>query len=162
VTFDPNITLKSSIALGFRIFVNKPSKNPADQLPTMNAVPNPQLTFYIAGAFCMSDDGEPCAGGGVRLSASHPKNRAIGVPYNLITQTSGELASIIYVIQNTPRNTILNFILQSKHTVYKLTLGLPQLESNGWTGDRDKVLLMALVAALRIRGTRTTFHQSEG
>ncbi|KAJ7928200.1 hypothetical protein B0H13DRAFT_1567846, partial [Mycena leptocephala] len=82
VTFDPNITLQSSIALGFRAFVNKPrSKNPADQLPTVNAVPNPELTLYIAGAFCMNDDGEPCAGGGAWLSASHPKNRAVGVPY---------------------------------------------------------------------------------
>ncbi|KAJ7799729.1 hypothetical protein B0H13DRAFT_1932967 [Mycena leptocephala] len=65
VTFDPNITVQSSIALGFRAFVNKPrSKNPADQLPTLNAVPNLELTLYIAGAFCMKDDGEPCAGGG--------------------------------------------------------------------------------------------------
>jgi hypothetical protein len=59
VTFDPNITLKSSIALGFRAFVNKPRrKKPADQLPSPNAESNPELTFYIACASSMSDDGE--------------------------------------------------------------------------------------------------------
>lgn len=156
-------TLRSSISLGFRAFVNKPRiKNPTDQLPAANITLNQGLDFYIAGTFGMSHNGEPCAGGGVWLSANHPKNRAVGVPDNLITRTSGELSSILYVIQNTPRNIILNFILQSKHTVHKLTLGLPQLESNGWPNEQDKVLLMTIVATLRIRGTRTTFRQSEG
>ncbi|KAJ7069470.1 hypothetical protein C8F01DRAFT_1326355 [Mycena amicta] len=44
--------------------------------------------------------------------------------------------------------------------VKKLTLGLPTLEANGYTGDQDKKLLRVIIAALRTCGTRTSFRQA--
>ncbi|KAJ6611211.1 hypothetical protein B0H10DRAFT_1810082 [Mycena sp. CBHHK59/15] len=81
VIFDPNITMKLSIALGFQVFVNKPrSKHPADQMPQTNNNLIIERTICIAGAFSMTSAGEPCASGGAWLSPDNPRNRAIGVP----------------------------------------------------------------------------------
>ncbi|KAJ7939313.1 hypothetical protein B0H13DRAFT_1850616 [Mycena leptocephala] len=137
VTFDAYIKLQSTHALGFRAFVDKSRcEKPADQLHPSDAEPTSELTLYIANGITMNSDGEPCSGGGLWLSPAHSKNRAVGVPHNLATSTSGGLTAILYVIQNTPRNAVLNFVLDSKNTIHKLTLAVPQLESDGWTAIR--------------------------
>ncbi|KAJ7733620.1 hypothetical protein B0H16DRAFT_1214444, partial [Mycena metata] len=154
VVFDPNITV-TSIANCFRVFVNNPrSKHAADQMPQELGDPSVP-TVYVAGAYKVSDSGDPCAGGGVWVSPGHRKNNPIGVPADLRTRTSGELTAILHVIQSTPQNSALKFIVNSKATVSKLTLNVHRLEANGWIGEKDRTLLTTIIAALRVRGTRT-------
>ncbi|KAJ7670106.1 ribonuclease H-like protein [Mycena polygramma] len=161
VTFDPNLTL-TSLALGFRVFVNKPrSKKPADQLPRADNPQDIELTVYAGGTFKIDTDGDPVAGGGVWFAENSPKNRSIGVRRDLSTRTGGILSAVLYVIQSNPSTTILNFVLQSKHVVSKLTVALPKQESDGWIGEKDKTLLMAITAALRVRGNRCTFRVAD-
>ncbi|KAJ7508391.1 hypothetical protein B0H11DRAFT_1692858, partial [Mycena galericulata] len=100
------------------------------------------------------------SGGGVWFAPDDPKNKPVGVPFNLMTRNSGELAAILHVIQTTSENVVLNFRLNSKYLVRKLTIDVPSLESSGWTGDRDKTLISTIVAALRVRGTRSTFCET--
>ncbi|KAJ7732743.1 ribonuclease H-like protein [Mycena maculata] len=109
----------------------------------------------------MKTDGTSCAGAGCWISTNDPKNRAIGVPSKLTSRTSGELVAILHVIQRTPQNTVLNFIVRSKALVHKLTVGLHQLESNGWIGEIDKTLLKTITAALRLQASRCTFRVTQ-
>ncbi|KAJ7620842.1 hypothetical protein DFH06DRAFT_1359475 [Mycena polygramma] len=44
--------------------------------------------------------------------------------------------------------------------LHGLTVDLPKQESDGWTGEKDKILLKAIIAALRVRGSRCTFRTS--
>ncbi|KAJ7052456.1 hypothetical protein C8F01DRAFT_1221839 [Mycena amicta] len=109
------------------------------------------LTLYIAGTSEVDCDGEYRAAGGIWINNDHPKNVGVCVPDGHITRTSGTLAAMLYAIQSTANSTPMNFVLDSKDMVKKLTLGLPTLEANGYTGDQDKKLLRVIVAALRTR-----------
>ncbi|KAJ7933194.1 hypothetical protein B0H13DRAFT_1856482 [Mycena leptocephala] len=141
VTFDTNITLKSNIALGFRVLVNNPrSKKPADQLPLADDDPTNQLTIYIAAVVTPA------------LVEERGSPRIIQrVRRDLETRTSGVLTAILYVIQSNPPTQLVS----------KLTIGLPQIEDIGWTGEKDKVLLMSIVALLRARANRSTFRVTD-
>jgi ribonuclease HI len=49
--------------------------------------------------------------------------------------------------------------LKSVHLIRKLTIDLPVHEQNGWTGDRDRVLSLSIVAALCGRGSCISFYE---
>ncbi|KAJ7484766.1 hypothetical protein B0H11DRAFT_1722699 [Mycena galericulata] len=150
ITFDPDITVKSDLSLAFRAFVkSRCHKRPADQMNSVRVNVPPHLTVFIGGTFIIDEDGEYQSGGGVWFAPDDPKNKPVGVPFNLMTRNSGELAAILHVIQTTSENVVLNFRLNSKYLVRKLTIDVPSLEFSGWTGDRDKTLISTIVAALR-------------
>jgi ribonuclease HI len=115
------------------------------------------ITVLIAGTSKVTDGGDLSSGGSAWFGENDPRNRSIGVPTYLHSKNSGELAAILSVIQTTPVEIGLNFKLKSVHLIRKLTIDLPVHEQNGWTSDRDRVLLSSIVAALRGRGSRTSF-----
>ncbi|KAJ7725883.1 hypothetical protein B0H14DRAFT_2641212 [Mycena olivaceomarginata] len=144
----------ADISKAFRVFVNQPrSKNPAHQMRhyLQGNAPMP-ITVLIAGTSKVTDDSELSSGGSAWFGENDPRNRSIGVPTYLHSENSGELAAILSVIQTTPVEIGLNFKLKSGHLIRKLTIDLPVHEQNGWTSDRDRMLLSSIVAGLRGRG----------
>ncbi|KAJ6584193.1 hypothetical protein B0H10DRAFT_1648037, partial [Mycena sp. CBHHK59/15] len=72
---------------------------------------------YVARTCKINGEGDYYAGGGAWFAPNDPKNRPVGVPKNMATQNTRELAAVLHVIQSTPENIILNFQLKSKHLV---------------------------------------------
>ncbi|KAJ7127522.1 ribonuclease H-like protein [Mycena crocata] len=116
-----------------------------------------EITIFISGVLETDNEGEPCAAGGVWFGPGDERNKPIGISDQFSTRNSGELAAILHVIQTTPPNLGLNFRLKSKHVIRKLTIDVVSSEASGWTGDKDKTLLTTIVAALRVRGSQSSF-----
>ncbi|KAJ7073789.1 hypothetical protein C8F01DRAFT_971268, partial [Mycena amicta] len=158
-TFNPNIFVADHLASALRVFVDEPTSR--IRFEQMNCEEDASdLTLYIAGTSEVDCDGEYRAAGGIWINNDHPKNVGVCVPDGHVTRTSGTLAAMLYAIQSTANSTPMNFVLDSKDMVKKLTLGLPTLEANGYTGDQDKKLLWVIVAALRTRSMHTSFRQA--
>ncbi|KAJ7912951.1 hypothetical protein B0H13DRAFT_1613020 [Mycena leptocephala] len=79
----------------------------------------------------------------------------------MASKTSGEAAAILHTIQDSPQEIILNFKLGSTRLIKALTMNLTANEDNDWLENNDRVILKAIVAALRGRGTRCTFQKRD-
>ncbi|KAJ7803829.1 ribonuclease H-like protein, partial [Mycena leptocephala] len=118
-------------------------------------------TVYIGNSYETNDDGEICSHGGVWYCEDDTRNSRIPVETGMASTTSGEAAAILHTIQDSPQEIILNFKLGSTRLIKALTTNLTANEDNDWLENNDRVILKAIVAALRGRGTRCTFQKQD-
>ncbi|KAJ7018275.1 ribonuclease H-like protein [Mycena alexandri] len=160
VTFDPKITLQR-FEDGYRVFCDKRSDSPAHQLDPIEGEDEPSDEIVFIGSHNeVNEDGENCSAGGIWYGPEVTRNTTVRVSKNLASKEGGIAAAILYVIQNSPREVSLHFRIQSKQIIHVLTKGLEECEDKGWLGVADSVLLKAITAALRGRGTRCTLREA--
>ncbi|KAJ7178149.1 ribonuclease H-like protein [Mycena filopes] len=88
------------------------------------------------------------------------QNSTVRIEKDLSSKGAGQTGAILFAIQNLPWEAIINFKLGSKGLIQSLTSKLPSLEDGNWINVEDGVLLKTITAALRGRGTKCTFMET--
>ncbi|EPQ51945.1 RnaseH-domain-containing protein, partial [Gloeophyllum trabeum ATCC 11539] len=115
VVFDPSLTIRTSLADCFRIFLDPKlvSPDPAYRLeapaPGLN-VQREHLTIYTDGSCLDNGKANARAGSGIYVRPDHPLNRAIRIPGPEQSNQVGELVAIIVALQTAPPFAPITFI----------------------------------------------------
>ncbi|KAJ7831750.1 hypothetical protein B0H13DRAFT_1654551 [Mycena leptocephala] len=159
IMFDPKVQLETCID-GFRIFGEVACGTPAHQLDLLNDAEQPsEETIYIGNSYELNEDGEISSHGGLWYREGDTRNASIPVGTDMASKTSGEAAAILHTIQDSPQEVTLNFKIGSSRLIKALTINLEANENNDWLENDDRIILKAIVAALRGRGTKCTFQK---
>ncbi|KAJ7691524.1 ribonuclease H-like protein, partial [Mycena metata] len=119
-----------------------------------------EITVFVGCAHEINTDGEHDSAGGLWYGPNDPRNSKIRVEPKLCSKSAGETATILFALQNIPREISINFRLKSKSIIQALTTNLSLLEDSDWAEAKDSQLLRVITALLRAKGTKCTFKEA--
>ncbi|KAJ7239221.1 hypothetical protein B0H12DRAFT_1025321 [Mycena haematopus] len=146
---------------GFRILGKEASGIPAHQLePPDNEDDPSEETIFVGSTHRVNEDGEHISVGSIWYTPDDERNTRIPVDKDLCSKDAGVAAAILFTIQNTPWETTLHFVIESKQVVRNLTTDLGACEDQGWVGVPDSTILRSIVATLRGQGKKCSFQKA--
>jgi ribonuclease HI/exonuclease III len=167
VTFDPTVTVKTSLSECFRTFVNKEQlcDEPAHRLlhPTTGLdVAEEHVTVYTDGS-CINN-GRPDAkcGAGIWYGDGDERNQAVRVPGEEQSNQVGELAAVVVALQDIGTHAPITIVSDSKYVIDGFTKNLVKWENKGFTGVRNRCWFERGAYLLRRRSARTAFRWVKG
>jgi ribonuclease HI len=166
VAFDPSMTIKTSLAECFRVFVdNEQADEMAHRLhrPTRGAnLDSEHTTVYTDGSCLGNGTSQARCGAGVWYGHDNPRNRALRVPGRLQSNQLGELAAVVAVLRDTPPFAPLTIITDSEYVKKGFTERLQAWENKGYIGVAHKEWFKVGAYLLQRRSAQTEFHWTKG
>lgn len=110
------------------------------------------------------DNGEkgPRTGTGIWRGEDHPENREIRIPGDEQSNQVGEMAAMLYLLDDVSPYAPLRIYTDSKYVIDALTEYINEWEKNRFIGIKNAELIRAIIAKLRERGAETLFKWIKG
>jgi ribonuclease HI/exonuclease III len=163
-TFDPSVTIKTSLAEGFRIFVDaaKMSAQPAHRLmkPLGGlSMSDRKRVIYTDGSCTGNGETDARCGAGVWHAEGSNRNRAVRVPGGAQSNQVGEIVAVIVALRETPAEVPVVIRTDSLYVMDGMTKHLATWEDRGWIGVTNREHLKALAYRLRKRTAPVYFEK---
>jgi len=151
--FDLTMRL-TNLYQGYRILLDReePCHEPAKQQTRWTSTQNNGLApiqVTTSGAIKTDSEEDKILSRGAYYGPNDPKNASLRVDQERETTAEGEMLAILQVLKQVLKNRPLHLKIESKETIWNLTIDLPRQESSGWLGSQCKKTIQAIIAELR-------------
>ncbi|KAF9790306.1 ribonuclease H-like domain-containing protein [Thelephora terrestris] len=153
--------MEDSLASCFRVFTPQETPPPerTSRAPRTETFNNPPITVYTDGSCINNRETTAQAGCGVWYSANDPRNIGFRVPSLLQSNQTGELFTVLHVLQTTPPppppDQAITIKTDSKYVINGLTKNLEKWEDHRWMYAKHASTFKELTAWIRHRSTMT-------
>lgn len=162
IIFDPLIPQSKHIKDYIRIFGDGDEQCtiPATRIePRYN---DPEIEVYTDGSYKDDKGRGPRTGAGIWYGNEDPRNRAIRIPGEDQSNQVGEMAAILYLLDEVSPYAPLKINTDSMYVIDSLTEYMEEWERNGFVRIKNAELIKAIIAKLRERGAETKFRWIKG
>ncbi|KAF7986133.1 hypothetical protein HWV62_38488 [Athelia sp. TMB] len=162
ITFDPAIPQSKELKDYIRIFGNgkEQSRKPAKRHELRHR--DQTVIIYTDGSYKDDGDKGPRTGTGIWFGENDPRNRSIRIPGDDQLNQIGEMAAILYILQQISPYTPLKIRTDSQYVIDSLTMNFENWEKIGYIGIKNAELIKAIIARLREQGAETMFQWVKG